>query len=142
MFEWSLRQFIIANTLFFDECSILSNSPNRYGSARSNNYRQANPTWFNLKLSSHEDFETISFSVATTTTYAPVFNATAWCINGSKPVARYPYPGSTTCTQYVYCYLNNGLKGAVYTCVGTLLFNPTLGACDPNYTTCSWAMSG
>lgn len=66
-----------------------------------------------------------------TTTITPLFNANTFC--ASKAVARYAYPTATNCTKYVYCYLNNGIKGAVYTCPGSTLFNPSLGACASGY---------
>ena len=60
------------------------------------------------------------------------FDANAFC----KGLANryYPYPGSTDCTQYVKCYPYGGVMvGAVYTCMGTTLFNPVLLYCQDGY---------
>lgn len=68
----------------------------------------------------------------TTTTMAPVTvtsaTATAYC--QTKPPGRYAQPGDLTLTNYVYCYLNGGMMGWVYTCIGTLKFNPTTSSCQ------------
>ena len=58
-------------------------------------------------------------------------NATAWCQN--KAPGRYAQPGDKTCTNYVYCYLNGGTMGWVYSCFGTTLFNPLTSSCQPGY---------
>ncbi|CAO1325265.1 unnamed protein product [Diamesa serratosioi] len=81
--------------------------------------------------------------VITTTTLAPVTTtaaavvtvtsatATAWC--ATKAPGRYAQPGDKTCSNYVYCYLNGGIMGWVYSCVGTTLFNPVTSTCQPGY---------
>lgn len=73
-------------------------------------------------------------SVATTTTMVPTVTsatATAWC--QTKALGRYAQPGDKTCTNYVYCYLNGGTMGWVYSCIGTTLFNPATGTCQVGY---------
>lgn len=61
--------------------------------------------------------------------------ATAFCQN--KPAGRYAQPGDKTCISYVYCYLNGGMMGWVYSCVGTTLFNPLTLTCESGHI-CIW----
>lgn len=51
---------------------------------------------------------------------------------GRNP-GRYPY--GTDCTQYMYCYLVNGvIHGGLYICSGQTLFNPTSLLCVSGFT--------
>jgi hypothetical protein len=66
-------------------------------------------------------------AAATTTVNPSTFNATTFCT--SRIQSRQALPYATQCKQYVYCYLNNGMKGAIYTCPGRTLFDRTKGSC-------------
>lgn len=68
----------------------------------------------------------------TSTTPVSVFNPVVWC--ASKAATYYPHPSLTTCTKYVYCYENDGMKGAVYTCPTPTKFNPSTKKCEASYT--------
>ncbi|KAG5675250.1 hypothetical protein PVAND_005165 [Polypedilum vanderplanki] len=58
------------------------------------------------------------------------FDGATWC--AGKANKNYPY--GTDCTQYVKCYPYNGvMTGALYTCVGTTLFNATALLCQAGY---------
>lgn len=60
------------------------------------------------------------------------FDANAYC--STLPSSLYPYPGGTDCTQYVKCFSNGvSMVGAVYTCMGTTLFNPAQMYCQSGY---------
>ncbi|CAO1363670.1 unnamed protein product [Diamesa tonsa] len=76
---------------------------------------------------------TTTMTPLTTTTVATITSAgaTAWCQN--KAAGRYAQPGDKTCTNYVYCYLNGGIMGWVYSCSGTTLFNPMAGYCQAGH---------
>lgn len=70
---------------------------------------------------------TTSASTAATTT---TNNPNQICEN--KPAGS-RYPHGEGCKQYIYCYMNNGLKGAIYSCQSTTLFDPTLQQCVTGY---------
>lgn len=59
------------------------------------------------------------------------FNATTYC--ATRAPGYYAYPSDLTCKKYVFCFLNDGMKGSNYTCLGTLLFNPTTKYCQQDY---------
>lgn len=67
-------------------------------------------------------------TVPTTTT---TVNPTNFC--STRAVGRYAY--GTGCRQYIYCYINAGVtRGAIYTCVGTTLFDPIKQICSTTAT--------
>uniref|UniRef100_A0A1L8DPI0 Putative conserved secreted protein n=1 Tax=Nyssomyia neivai TaxID=330878 RepID=A0A1L8DPI0_9DIPT len=70
--------------------------------------------------------------VATTTTTQPTTTTISpanWCAK-QNTVGRYPVASDTQCLSYYNCFANNGaISGAVYTCQGITIFNPTLQQC-------------
>lgn len=61
------------------------------------------------------------------------FDANVFC-SVKRKVGRYQHPNDkATCKKYVNCFLNDGLKGAEYKCLGATLFDPVVGACMTNY---------
>ncbi|XP_017840368.2 uncharacterized protein LOC108598263 [Drosophila busckii] len=80
--------------------------------------------------------ETCSYHPSTTTSTTPaptVDNPAAWCAamqsQDTYPVGTNP---STTCRQYVYCFLLDGeWLGQMYTCPGSTYYNSAMKRCVP-----------
>lgn len=62
-----------------------------------------------------------------TITDPPPVDLVEFC--STKENKRYPF--GTGCTQYVYCYKNVGMQGAMYYCAEPTLFNPAISNCAP-----------
>ncbi|XP_037939853.1 uncharacterized protein LOC119672786 [Teleopsis dalmanni] len=68
---------------------------------------------------------------STASTVTPFYNATYFCSNLQQK-GRFPVGTdlSTTCRQYVYCFLNGGAwHGQIYNCPGSTYFNSTSQNC-------------
>lgn len=50
------------------------------------------------------------------------FDATSFCAANDR-LGRYLRPSDLTCKKFILCYLNIGVKGAVFTCPGRTFFN-------------------
>ncbi|XP_037941090.1 hepatitis A virus cellular receptor 1-like isoform X2 [Teleopsis dalmanni] len=75
--------------------------------------------------------ETTTVPPATTTTVPPVTLPTPneVCF-GYTAAGRYPYPGDTGCTNYVYCFWKGGyLQGTAMTCPAGLYFSAEANNC-------------
>lgn len=73
---------------------------------------------------------TTSTTSASTTVTTTTIDPNQICEN--KPAGS-RHPQGKGCKQYIYCYMNGGLKGAIYSCQSTTLFDPTLQQCVTGY---------
>lgn len=73
---------------------------------------------------------TVPTTSASTTVEATTINPNKMCEN--KPAGSRHLHGKG-CKEYIYCYTNNGIKGAVYACQANTLFNPIVQQCVTGY---------
>lgn len=60
------------------------------------------------------------------------FKASEWC--ATKSTGGYAAPFETNCSQYVKCFLSNGLmNGEMFTCTSPAKFDPFLRTCSNDY---------